>query len=224
MCKQEPFPSGLAGGSVIVLNVGKGVEIEKNDRDVTISNIQKGDILHKGFYHPGTREAVKLVFKGLRTTRLAGFVTSVDVDGSMLSVRPRGAEIVDLTITEATKIHKDDNEEATLADLGEGDVIVAVLYDEATGEAIRIVARSARLVSETRREATVEVKFTGPITEIGEGKLTLGGRTVIVNEDTEIEGELQVGLVVEVEGEIQPDGTIVAEEIEVKETASSGRR
>jgi hypothetical protein len=53
---------------------------------------------------------------------------------------------------------------------------------------------------------------------IGEWKVA--GRTIHVNEQTEIDSDgevIRVGLFVEVEGLPQPDGSIIAEEIEVED-------
>ena len=58
------------------------------------------------------------------------------------------------------------------------------------------------------------------------GAWQVSGRTVWVTEQTEIDREGQVlapGLRVEVEGVAQPDGSIVAEEIEVQEADTTRR-
>ena len=52
------------------------------------------------------------------------------------------------------------------------------------------------------------------------GTWQVGGRTVQVTEATEIDqvmGSIGVGIAVEVEGEAQPDGSILASEIEVED-------
>ena len=70
--------------------------------------------------------------------------------------------------------------------------------------------------SETEFVGVVEtLPATGTV-----GTWQVSGRTVYVNEQTEIDLEGQAlapGLRVEVEGYTQPDGTIVAEQIEVRE-------
>jgi hypothetical protein len=52
------------------------------------------------------------------------------------------------------------------------------------------------------------------------GTWQVGGTTVQVTETTEVDqemGSLAVGVAVEVEGEVQPDGSILASEIEVED-------
>ncbi len=70
-----------------------------------------------------------------------------------------------------------------------------------------------------------DVEVRGVIEELGEQTISVGGFTFLVNEDTEIEGpdgedwmfeNLEVGMLVEVEGELEGD-ELVAEEIEVRE-------
>ncbi len=66
--------------------------------------------------------------------------------------------------------------------------------------------------------------FEGPIEALPDsgtvGTWQVAGRTVTVTEATEIDLEgqtLAVGVIVEVEGRTQPDGSLVASEIEVEE-------
>lgn len=52
------------------------------------------------------------------------------------------------------------------------------------------------------------------------GTWQVGGTTVQVTETTEVDqemGSLAVGVAVEVEGKVQPDGSILASEIEVED-------
>lgn len=60
-----------------------------------------------------------------------------------------------------------------------------------------------------------EIEFKGTIE--GLDPLVIGGYTVIVDENTDTEGELMTGLTAKVEGVLQEDGSILASKIEVEE-------
>lgn len=57
------------------------------------------------------------------------------------------------------------------------------------------------------------VELSGTIESIDGGTLVVGGRTVIVSDQTEVQSVLQIGLVVTVQGTLQSDGSILAREI-----------
>lgn len=63
----------------------------------------------------------------------------------------------------------------------------------------------------------VKLRFTGVIESIGDSSWIIGGKTVLVNHETEIDGDLSVGDVVSVNYLIQPDGSWLAKEIEALE-------
>jgi len=64
-------------------------------------------------------------------------------------------------------------------------------------------------------EVDDEIEFKGTITEL-EPDLVIGDYTVVINEDTEIGGELAVDSTAEVEGLLQEDGSVLALKIEVE--------
>lgn len=55
--------------------------------------------------------------------------------------------------------------------------------------------------------------LTGEVETIGETGWTVAGQLILVNEETEIESDIAIGDTVRVEGEILPDGSLLAEEI-----------
>jgi len=67
------------------------------------------------------------------------------------------------------------------------------------------------------RNEQVKLRFTGVIESIGESSWVIGGKTVLVNDQTELDGDLSVGDVVSVSYLIQPDGSWLAREIEALE-------
>lgn len=66
-----------------------------------------------------------------------------------------------------------------------------------------------------RGEDENEIEFKGTITSLE--PLVIAGYTVVVDENTESEGELMAGRTAEVEGILQQDGSVLASEIEVEE-------
>jgi hypothetical protein len=60
-----------------------------------------------------------------------------------------------------------------------------------------------------------DVEFTGTVTGLEADRLVVAGLTILLTADTEIEGNLELGMRVEVEGETGTDGTIIGTEIKV---------
>ncbi len=77
-------------------------------------------------------------------------------------------------------------------------------------------------------EVCFKIEFYGELTEIttdpntGQTQWTVSGRTVIITEQTQIEGTPVVGAIVKIEGCVQPDGTIIAVEVEVRRSPGEG--
>jgi len=67
---------------------------------------------------------------------------------------------------------------------------------------------------------THEVEFEGVIESIGESQWRIGGRNVLIDEHTVIEGSPAVGLKAEVRAEERPDGSLLARHIKVQSPGS----
>jgi len=75
-----------------------------------------------------------------------------------------------------------------------------------------------------------ETQFTGTIDSVGTSSLVVSGRTVLVDSSTEIKdggntttlAALVVGTQVEVEGTLQPDGSVLARKIRVENNGGGG--
>lgn len=63
---------------------------------------------------------------------------------------------------------------------------------------------------------TLKIEFTGVVEVIGADSWTVGGRVVAVDAETEIDTGIDVGDEVKVEAVLQPDGTLLAHEIELR--------
>jgi hypothetical protein len=75
------------------------------------------------------------------------------------------------------------------------------------------------LLEEGREE---EIEFSGIIEEIGTSAWLISGITVQIDQDTELEGNLEVGTLVEVEALTQEDGSLLALEISAELDDDSG--
>jgi len=73
--------------------------------------------------------------------------------------------------------------------------------------------RVAERIVLLRRAPSNRFAFTGTVNSIGDTQWTISGRPVRVNRDTDIMTGIKIGDLVNVEGIIQPDGTLLAEHI-----------
>ena len=73
--------------------------------------------------------------------------------------------------------------------------------------------RVAERIVLLRRAPSNRFAFTGTVNSIGDTQWTISGRPVRVNRDTDIMAGIKIGGLVNVEGIIQPDGTLLAEHI-----------
>ena len=68
-----------------------------------------------------------------------------------------------------------------------------------------------------------EVKLTGVLESMTAGIWVVDGVSFVVDSSTKIEGDIQVGDIVKIEGHVQSDGTtVLAHEIELEDDASTG--
>jgi hypothetical protein len=64
------------------------------------------------------------------------------------------------------------------------------------------------------------VEIVGTIDAISSGSITVAGRTYILDANSELKGSLKVGDVVKIHASANPDGSLVAREIEVEDHAA----
>lgn len=72
-----------------------------------------------------------------------------------------------------------------------------------------------------RAPSVIEVEFVGPIQRFSDTEWVVRNVTVIITESTVIEGTPEIGLLAEVKGFLQPDRTVVATHIRVREPAAT---
>ncbi len=125
-------------------------------------------------------------------------------------------------VTDAeTEIERDDAK-IGVADLHVGDVVEVEGTLQADGS---VLAREIQVqTGEQEGGEQGEVEFTGAIELISAPNLTVAGRTVVTDANTEIKkddthltlADLHVGDVVQVSGTLQPDNSVLAKEIDLE--------
>ncbi|MBI2919021.1 MAG: hypothetical protein HYY01_13660 [Chloroflexi bacterium] len=89
-------------------------------------------------------EALKgLGMKGINM-EVQGSITAIDATAGTVTIQPRRGDAQTLKVTDASRIHKDDKEHATLADLKVADTVLAVRFNTDTKEIVRLVAKTPR--------------------------------------------------------------------------------
>lgn len=83
-----------------------------------------------------------------------------------------------------------------------------------------LTASQIELLHEDEHGETFE--FTGTVTALTQGSVTVGTTVLVITEKTEIEGTLALGAVVKVEALVNTDGTFTATQIEVKDDTGDG--
>jgi hypothetical protein len=73
-----------------------------------------------------------------------------------------------------------------------------------------------------QRSSTQTVQFVGGLTKMGAEQWLVGGIPVQVNEQTRILGSISEGLFVEVQGVLQSNGTVLAQQVQVRQMDLSG--
>jgi hypothetical protein len=109
--------------------------------------------------------------------------------------------------------------------LGWEQVQMAFTFDDDAQEELEEEFESERLfeVEELLEEGREEeIEFSGTIEEMGSSAWIISGITVQIDQDTELEGILEVGTLVEVEAMTQEDGSLLALEISAELDDDSG--
>ncbi|MFQ5570328.1 MAG: DUF5666 domain-containing protein, partial [Rhodothermales bacterium] len=141
-----------------------------------------------------------------------GTITSIETDG--LTV-----DTTFFLVTDETVVLDDDNNVIAFEDLVVG--MLVEIRGERDGDG---VLRATRIKIEDQDEDEVEV--TGAIEQIGTDSLVVAGILFVVDENTQVLdddnqpisfADLVVGMIVEVEGDVQPDGTVVARKIKIED-------
>ncbi len=137
-------------------------------------------------------------------TKFSGVVSSMDL----------GQIVVDgqtIALTADTKVE---------GNLQVGSMVEVKAYLGADGT---YVAKKVEVKSTAGQGAPgSEMKFSGVVSSVDAGQIVVDGQTIALTADTKVEGNLQVGSMVEVKAYLGADGTYVAKKVEVKSTAGQG--
>ncbi|MBI4289795.1 MAG: hypothetical protein HY671_15380 [Chloroflexi bacterium] len=96
----------------------------------------------------GEGERLRGLGRGSPKAEVMGRITAIDAAAGTVTIKPRLGEPMTLKVSAATRIHKDNNERAALADLKVDDSVLVVRFDPDSKEIVRIVAKTPRLESE----------------------------------------------------------------------------
>jgi len=209
------------------------VETEDSDvrlprkRDATIADLVVGDVVAVSLEEKGGKlvpDKIVLVPGKTRNKHVPGEVVAVTT--THITVRPTGPAVETITFSRgpATGVRFHHGEtELTVGSF----VVVAAVRDPVTGsvspEALEINVIAKRSISrkqggpkeipeaELRSRAQIRGVFEG-INESGDW--IIDGIPVAFGPETELEGSLAVGRIVEIEADVKPDGSFLAREVE----------
>ena len=223
------------GEGVIVVTTKDGdvgVPIS-DDTDVRIpsqpdagpDDLRVGDVVAVSLQDSGEADKVQLIPGKTRSRHLPGEVTAVsDTQITILTLGATGA-----TITFDRDADTEVNFHQGTSELAVGSFVVIVARRYASGELdtdaleINVTRHKPRDTSPPKgvdaQANTVEIQgvFEGVDDD---GNWIVDGRTILVDEDTEVADALKVGQVVEVEAVLLPDGSVLAREIEAEDEGS----
>ena len=145
-----------------------------------------------------------------------------ELSGAITAIAAPNLTVAGRTVvTDAqTEIERDDAK-ITLADLHVGDVVEVEGTPQADGS---VLAREIEVKTGEQEEGGHAVEFSGAISAIAAPNLTVAGRAVVTDANTEIKkddalvtlADLHVGDVVQVSGTVQADNSVLAKEIELE--------
>ena len=190
-----------------------------------LDDLRVGDVVAVSLEDSGEADKVQLIPSKTRSRHLPGEVTAVsDTQITILTLGVAGATITfDRDADTGVKFHQGTSV------LAVGSFVVIVARRDASGELgtdaleINVVRRKPRDTSGPKgvdAQANT-VKIQGVFEGLDDdGNLIVDGRTIVVDENTEMEDALKVGQVVEVEAILLPNGSVVAREIEAEDEGS----
>ena len=175
-------------------------------------------------------DVIQLIPGKTRFRHLPGTVTAISAGSITIQPPNPNADPITLGIDAAgTNLFLEDGQAIAVGDF----VIVVATRDPETGE-LRRTARAIHVKKQADEpepqdeagpldEPEDEVKLRGIFEGIDEaGNWIVDGVAVSLNARTKIDGAIVVGQVIELEGVLQDDGTLVAREIELEEDENDG--
>ncbi|MDO8636544.1 MAG: DUF5666 domain-containing protein, partial [Dehalococcoidia bacterium] len=76
-----------------------------------------------------------------------GVISNINQANNKVTIQPQQGAAIELQVNAASRIHKDNNERAALADLKAGDTLLAVRFNPDSKELVRLVAKTPKVES-----------------------------------------------------------------------------
>lgn len=99
-------------------------------------------------------------------------------------------------------------------------------YDRERLKEVEILVQSTRSTdnaAQAARPFPLEITFAGGLSEIRPGEWQVGGLRVRVPSNAQVVGQIKTGIFVDVQGDLQSDGTLVAKRIQAREFEITGK-
>ncbi|MCI0816407.1 MAG: hypothetical protein J4N29_05100, partial [Chloroflexi bacterium] len=193
-----------------------------SEPDAGLDDLRVGDVVAVSLDESGEAERVQLIPGKTRSRHIPGEV--VALSEAQISVLTLGASAATVTFDRdadtEVKFHQGTTE------LAVGSFVIIVARRDASGELgtlaleINVTQRKARDPSGPKPEDAEAntVKIQGVFEGIdADGNWIVDGRTILIDEDTDVKDAVKVGQVVEVEAILLPDGSVLAREIEAED-------
>ncbi|MCI0778826.1 MAG: hypothetical protein J4N32_02310 [Chloroflexi bacterium] len=193
-----------------------------SEPDAGLDDLRVGDVVAVSLDESGEAERVQLIPGKTRSRHIPGEV--VALSEAQISVLTLGASAATVTFDRdadtEVKFHQGTTE------LAVGSFVIIVARRDASGELgtlaleINVTQRKARDTSGPKPEDADAntVKIQGVFEGIdADGNWIVDGRTILIDEDTDVKDAVKVGQVVEVEAILLPDGSVLAREIEAED-------
>ncbi|MCH7655091.1 MAG: hypothetical protein IIC95_03780 [Chloroflexi bacterium] len=224
-------------GVIVVASDGVDVEVTVGEEtDVRIpsrpeaglGDLRVGDVVAVSLDPSGEADRIQLIPGKTRSRHVPGEV--VALSESQISILTLGASAATVTFERGASTEVKFHQGTT--ELAVGDFVVIVALRDPSGELgtqaleINVTRRQIREVPDPKVEDaganTVEIQgvFEGIDDD---GNWIVDGRTILIDEDTEIAAALKVGQTVEIEAVLLPDGSVLAREVDVEDEGAEVR-
>ena len=138
----------------------------------------------------------------------------IEFEGTVEAILPEGYQIAGHTVLVTTTTHIEGN-----VQVGAFVQVEGFLQPNGT-----VLAREIEVKAPKPTPSGPKIEFQGTVEALLPNGYQIAGHTVLVTTTTHIEGNVQVGAFVQVEGFLQPNGTVLAREIEAKTKSDTGDR
>jgi len=202
-------------GFDVTVYVNADTDVESHGDENDLSDIQVGDFIKISafFSTPGlTAQEIEVLDEAGNDFRLRGLITGVRSTAAGKIITMLG---LDVLVDSATKLDRRGSpDQITLDDLA-ANMFADVRGVERTGG---LVAR--RLKVGNREDDAIRVKFSGKITAIAAGRLTIdtdpGAAVVLLGSSTVVTGTPAVGKFADVHGTLNSNLEVVATRVDIK--------